>query len=496
MASLRAALNTGKFAGTPVILVADGDEPIRKLLHFHLRRSGCKVLLAGSGQQALELIRQSQRVDLVLLDLHLPGLPGLETLRAINSAGQAGAIIVMSRDVTVADATAAMREGAYDVVNKTNTFDELHLAIRNALSAVGLRREVEALKAQLDARDQPSGRIIGRSAAMAQVLKLARKVRDSDITVLILGESGSGKEMVARAIHELGQYRDRPFIAINCAAIPETLLESELFGYEKGAFTGANQRRIGKFEEAKDGTVFLDEIGELSAALQAKLLRVLQTKEIEPIGGQPTRIKVRIVSATNQDLEALVQQGRFRIDLFYRLSVFPIHLPPLRERREDIPLLVDHFLQRFARQEHKGDLTLDPTVRARLLEHAWEGNVRELENMIYRAVVLAESTRLGLEDFPMLALAAPRHASGPARPSGSDLPGGLQEPGAAAAPARAESAPAPAAVPVVSLDQVEMQAIARALAHTGGNMSRAATQLGIGRATLYRKYKKYGLVPP
>jgi DNA-binding NtrC family response regulator len=496
MASLRAALNTGKFAGTPVILVADGDEPIRKLLHFHLRRSGCKVLLAGSGQQALELIRQSQRVDLVLLDLRLPGLPGLETLRAINSAGQAGAIIVMSRDVTVADATAAMREGAYDVVNKTNTFDELHLAIRNALSAVGLRREVEALKAQLDARDQPSGRIIGRSAAMAQVLKLARKVRDSDITVLILGESGSGKEMVARAIHELGQYRGRPFIAINCAAIPETLLESELFGYEKGAFTGANQRRIGKFEEAKDGTVFLDEIGELSAALQAKLLRVLQTKEIEPIGGQPTRIKVRIVSATNQDLEALVQQGRFRIDLFYRLSVFPIHLPPLRERREDIPLLVDHFLQRFARQEHKGDLTLDPTVRARLLEHAWEGNVRELENMIYRAVVLAESTRLGLEDFPMLAMAAPRHASGPARPSGSDLPGGLQEPGAAAAPARAESAPAPAAVPVVSLDQVEMQAIARALAHTGGNMSRAATQLGIGRATLYRKYKKYGLAPP
>jgi DNA-binding NtrC family response regulator len=496
MASLRAALNTGKFAGTPVILVADGDEPIRKLLHFHLRRSGCKVLLAGSGQQALELIRQSQRVDLVLLDLRLPGLPGLETLRAINSAGQAGAIIVMSRDVTVADATAAMREGAYDVVNKTNTFDELHLAIRNALNAVGLRREVEALKAQLDARDQPSGRIIGRSAAMAQVLKLARKVRDSDITVLILGESGSGKEMVARAIHELGQYRGRPFIAINCAAIPETLLESELFGYEKGAFTGANQRRIGKFEEAKDGTVFLDEIGELSAALQAKLLRVLQTKEIEPIGGQPTRIKVRIVSATNQDLEALVQQGRFRIDLFYRLSVFPIHLPPLRERREDIPLLVDHFLQRFARQEHKGDLTLDPTVRARLLEHAWEGNVRELENMIYRAVVLAESTRLGLEDFPMLALAAPRHASGPARPSGSDLPGGPQEPGAAAAPARAESAPAPAAVPVVSLDQVEMQAIARALAHTGGNMSRAATQLGIGRATLYRKYKKYGLAPP
>ena len=498
MAPHPAALNLGEFTRPPVILVVDRDEPIRKLLHFHLRRSGCKVLLAPSGEQALELLRQSQRIDLVLLDLQ--GQPGLEILRAINSSGKAGSVIVMSRNGTVADATAAMREGAYDFVNKTNTFDDLHLAIRNALDAVGLRRKLEELKAQLDGRDQPSGQIIGRSAAVAQVLKLARKVRDSDITVLILGESGSGKEMVARAIHEQGHYRGRPFVAINCAAIPESLLESELFGYEKGAFTGATQRRIGKFEEAKDGTLFLDEVGELSAALQAKLLRVLQTKEIEPLGGQPARINVRIVSATNQDLETLVQQGRFRLDLYYRLAVFPIRLPPLRERREDIPLLVDHFLQRFARQEHKGDLTLDPKVLERLQEHTWEGNVRELENMIYRAVVLADSSHLGLADFPMLAVAGPRSAAGRARRVAGVGSETDRSAGAPGAPSPLDMAPqaqaASAGAPVVPLEQVERQAIARALAHTGGNMSRAAVQLGIGRATLYRKFKKYGLAPP
>ena len=506
MATLPTTPDFGEFTRQPVILVVDGDEQIRKLLHFHLRRSGCKVLLAASGEQALELIRQTQRVDLVLLELRLPGMPGLETLRAINGTGRAGSVIVMSRDGTVADATAAMREGAYDFVNKTNTFDEVHLAIRNALNAVGLRREVEALKAQLDGRDPHFGQIIGRSAAIAQVLKLARKVCDSDITVLILGESGSGKEMVARAIHEQGQYRGRPFVAINCAAIPESLLESELFGHEKGAFTGATQRRAGKFEEARDGTLFLDEVGELSPALQAKLLRVLQTKEVQPIGGKPAHINVRIISATNQDLEDLVRQGRFRLDLYYRLAVFPIRLPPLRERREDIPLLVDHFLKRFARQEHKGELTLHPEVQARLLEHSWDGNVRELENMIYRAVVLADSDHLGLTDFPMLAVAAQREALGrgaAGRPAEPRQAGTAPYPSLAserASALRGESAygrpqpepqhaePDPA--PVVPLEQMEMQAIAQAIAHTGGNMSRAATQLGIGRATLYRKLKK------
>ena len=487
-------------ARAPVILVVDGDEQIRKLLNFHLRRSGSKVLLASSGEQALELIRQSPRVDLVLLDLYLPGTTGLETLRAIDRAGRVGSVIVMTRNGTVAEATAAMREGAYDFVNKTNTFDEVDVAIRNALNTVGLKRELEELKAQLDERDHAYSTIIGRSPAIAQVLKLARKVSASDITVLILGESGSGKELVARAIHEQGQHRAGPFVALNCAAIPESLLVSELFGHEKGAFTGATQRRSGKFADANDGTLFLDEIGELGPALQAKLLRVLQTKEIQPIGGQPTRINVRIVSATNQDLESLVQEGTFRLDLYYRLAVFPIHVPPLRERREDIPLLVEHFLARFARQERKGDLVLHPEVQARLLEHRWEGNVRELENMIYRAVVLAESSELTLADFPILALAARPVPQG-AVPQGAGPRGVAQEPrrpwtypGGATDAARG-AAPAPQRVPpaVLPLEQVELQAITQALASTKGNISQAAIQLGIGRATLYRKFKKYGL---
>ncbi len=483
-----------KLPRPPVILVLDADEQIRKLLNFHLRRSGCKVLQASQGEQALELIRQSQHVDLVLLDLHLAGMAGLETLRAINRTGQVGSVIVMTRNGTVAEATAAMREGAYDFVNKTNSFDEVDVSIRNALATLGLKRELEELKAQLGERDQAFGTIIGRSPAIAQVLKLARKVRDSDITVLILGESGSGKEIVARAIHDQGQNRGRPFVALNCAAIPESLLESELFGHEKGAFTGATQRRVGKFAEANDGTLLLDEIGELGPALQAKLLRVLQTKEIQPIGGQPTRINVRIVSATNQDLNVLVQQGRFRLDLYYRLAVFPIHIPPLRERREDIPLLVDHFLARFARQEHKGELSLHPDVRAQLMEHPWEGNVRELENMIYRAVVLSEAAELALADFPMLALAAARRASAaePWRfPPGTAAPRWTHPGGAV--DARPEPAPQPAPAAVLPLEQLEQQAISQALARNGGNMSKAAIQLGIGRATLYRKFKKYGL---
>jgi DNA-binding NtrC family response regulator len=494
MATPSATSEPSQFPRQPVILVVDGDEHIRKLLHFHLRRTGCQVLQADSGDRALELLGQNARVDLVLLDLHLQGLSGLDTLRAINAREHPTTVIVMSRDGTVADATAAMREGAYDFVNKTNTFDNVHLAIRNALNTVGLRREVEELKAQLDEREQAFGEIIGRSPAIAQVLKLARKVRDSDITVLVLGESGSGKEMVARAIHEQGKIRGRPFVALNCAAIPESLLESELFGHERGSFTGATARRIGKFQEANEGTLFLDEIGELSAALQAKLLRVLQTREIQPIGGQPTRINVRIVSATNQDLERLVKDGRFRLDLYYRLAVFPIHVPPLRERREDIPSLADHFLQRFARQEHKGELTLHADVRARLLDHPWDGNVRELENMIYRAVVLADSPQLGLADFPMLGL-VPRPGFAPQR-SASPLNTVPQHNSALPLPLEDASAPLlpePEPARVVPLEQLEARAIAKALASTGGNMSRAALQLGIGRATLYRKTKKYGL---
>ena len=451
-----------KSARPPVILVLDGDEQIRKLLTFHLRRSGCKVLQASRGEQALELIRQSMHVDLVLLDLQLAGL---EALRAINRTGQVGSVIVMTRNGTVAEATAAMREGAYDFVNKTNTFDDVDVSIRNALATLGLKRELEELKAQLDERDHAFSTIIGKSPAIAQVLKLARKVRDSDITVLILGESGSGKEIVARAIHEQGQRRDRPFIALNCAAIPESLLESELFGHEKGAFTGATQRRIGKFAEANEGTLFLDEIGELGPALQAKLLRVLQTKEIQPIGGQPTRINVRILSATNQDLNVLVQQGRFRLDLYYRLAVFPIHVPPLRERREDIPLLCSHFIERLCREMTRSPVSLEAEALNLLVVYDWPGNVRELQNILERAIVLCEGGRITAQDLPFSRVS----------PVGRvQLPGGF-----------------PPLRDVV--EQVERQMIAQAMQEADGVKTEAARLLDIKQSVLYYKLDKYGL---
>jgi DNA-binding NtrC family response regulator len=401
-----------------------------------------------------------------------------------------GNIIAMTHaSGTLAEAIAAMREGAFDVVNKTTSFDQVHLSIRNALRDLGLKQEVQQLRAQLKEIEQPFSEVIGRSEAMAQVLKLARKVRDSDITVLITGESGSGKEVIARAIHQGGIYGSQPFVALNCAAIPEALLESELFGHERGSFTGATARRVGKFSEANDGTLFLDEVGELSPALQAKLLRVLQTKEIQPIGGQPVHVNVRIISATNQDLMTMVHKGQFRLDLYYRLAVFPLHLPPLRARRDDIPLLVKHFLEKFAEQEKKGRLTLAPDVMERLTAYNWPGNVRELENMIYRAVVLSESPTLQLEDFPLLTLPAPTAGLAEA-PSLERTAAGM---------ARAVAADAAMPTQTVSLEEAEQRAIAQALKDCGGNMSQAAIRLKIGRATLYRKVKKYGIedtVPP
>lgn len=469
--------------GEPSVLVVDPDAHIRKLLQFHLTRSGCRVLQAGSGEEALKAVREHGRVDLALVDLRLPGMAAQELLRELSQGSKVGSIIAMAHPGgALADAIAAMREGAFDVVNKTASFDEVHLSIRNALQNLGLKQEVQQLRAQLQEIEQPFAAVIGRSEAIAQVLKLARKVRDSDITVLIMGESGSGKEVIARAIHQGGIYRNRPFVAINCAAIPEALLESELFGYERGAFTGATQRRMGKFSEANDGTLFLDEVGELSPALQAKLLRVLQTKEIQPIGGQPIRVNVRIISATNQDLLTRVRSGQFRLDLYYRLAVFPLQMPPLRARREDVPLLATHFLRKFAAAEGKGDLVIPREVMERLTAYDWPGNVRELENMVYRAVVLAEQPVLRLEDFPVLTLDPPQTGATAAEPPPAPAP---------KVPAAAD--PVPDGAAVLSLEEAERRAIAQALRECRGNMSQAAIRLKIGRATLYRKVKKYGI---
>ena len=508
----------------PRILVVDDDPAICKLLRFHLKRSGCEVEIAPDGETALGLVEDGPPVDLALLDLNLPGISGLETLQRFQASDKVGCVILMTASGTMDDAISALKGGAYDFVNKSASFDDVRMAIRNALETVGLREEVEHLKMRLDEFEGGFPDMVGGCKRFHQMLKLVRKVMNSDITVLIQGESGTGKELIARAIHFQGQFRHKPFVAINCAAIPENLLESELFGHEKGAFTGADSKRIGKFEEADEGTLFLDEIGALSTALQAKLLRVLQTREIEPIGGRLKRVKVRFISATNADLAEAVRSGSFREDLYYRLAVFPIHTPPLRERVEDIPLLVQHFLDKFSGQENKTIKGVETRAMARLRNYPWHGNVRELENVIYRAVVLTESSHLTLDDFPhippverpagaeagsspgavpswptsMVSSMAPAMASSEASSEASvktssmppPHPAGETTP-AAGVPAEPGDPPPPA---LSTWKEREIAAIREALAATGGNMSKAALHLKIGRATLYRKSKKYGIL--
>jgi DNA-binding NtrC family response regulator len=476
----------------PKILVVDDDASIRKLLQFHLRRGGCLVTAVEDGDAAVRHVEEGEGADLCLLDLRLRGRSGLDTLKALKATGKVGCVIVMTAFGTMADAITALKEGAYDFVNKTHSFDDVRMAIRNALQTIGLREEVEQLRMRLNEKEGAFADIVGNSRSFQQAMKLVRKVADSDITVLIQGESGTGKELIARAVHYHGRYSGRPFVAINCAAIPETLLESELFGHEKGAFTGATARHIGRFQEAHEGTLFLDEIGELPLALQAKLLRVLQTHEIQPIGGQLRRVKVRVVSATNRDLQEAVAERRFREDLYYRLAVFPIQLPPLRDRKEDIPALVDHFIRRFRAQEQKPVRGVAPEVLERLIASPWYGNVRELENVIYRAVVLADTPYLSLKDFPGLPPSA--EPAPPRGPAGAPATAAAAPAAQGAPAAPAATVPTPAVPSAQSLEQLEAQAIQRALAASGGNMSRAAVQLKIGRATLYRKSKKYGLL--
>ncbi|MEE8435671.1 MAG: sigma-54 dependent transcriptional regulator [bacterium] len=491
----------------PRILVVDDDPAICKLLRFHLKRSGCEVVIAPDGETALRVVEDGPPVDLALLDLNLPGISGLETLQHFQASDRIGCVILMTAAGTMDDAISALKGGAYDFVNKSASFDDVRMAIRNALETVGLREEVEHLKMRLGEMEGGLPDMVGKSKPFNQVMKLVRKVMNSDITVLIQGESGTGKELIARAIHFQGQFRHKPFVAINCAAIPENLLESELFGHEKGAFTGADSKRIGKFEEANEGTLFLDEIGALSTALQAKLLRVLQTREIEPIGGRMKRVKVRFISATNSDLAQAIRSGGFREDLYYRLAVFPIQTPPLRERTEDIPLLVQYFLDKFSGQENKIIKGVETQAMARLRNYPWHGNVRELENVIYRAVVLTESAHLTLDDFPNIppvelsavsAGAAAGNPSGevPSRPS--SMPSSMAPPHPAGETGPAPGVPAepehPAPPAPATWKDREIAAIRDALAATGGNMSKAALHLKIGRATLYRKSKKYGIL--
>ncbi len=384
------------------ILVADDEESIRWVLSKALKKQGFKVDLAEDGKQALSLFR-SHRYDLAVLDIKMPGLQGLELLQKLQEEYPETLVVIMTAESTMENAVAAMKHGAYDYLTKPFDLDALDAIILKAQKAAEVSDQIGQLKEELQDQYSFGRSIIGTSQAMQEVYKTLGRVAPSDVTVLVTGESGTGKELISRAIHFNSPRLGKPFLAINCAAIPRDLLESELFGHEKGAFTGATERKAGKFEQANGGTLFLDEIGDMPLELQAKLLRVLQEKEITRTGGsQIMKIDVRIVAATNQNLIEQVQEKQFREDLYYRLNVVPISLPSLRERKEDIPALVDFFLQQA--QKDLGVSTIECSKEAleKLQRHTWPGNIRELENAIKRAALLSPNHVLMPSDFPGL----------------------------------------------------------------------------------------------
>jgi two-component system response regulator AtoC len=380
------------------VLVVDDDPQMQFFLKEALERQQYVVTVMGSGEEALDALKDA-RFDLILMDVRLPGISGLEAVDEIQKADHRTPIIIMTAHGTRDSALDAVRRGAYDYFTKPFSLDELEIIVRRALEKKRLLAELDRLNQALAIRRQ--GRLVGASRAMEDVLRLIDRVAPTDSTVLILGESGTGKELIAEAIHERSTRSSRPLVKLNCAAIPETLLESELFGHEKGAFTGAFSRKLGKFEQADDGTLLLDEIGDMTLSTQAKILRALQERELQRVGGSQTiKVDVRILASTNKDLERAVREGTFRDDLYFRLNVVSIHVPPLRDRRDEIPELADHFLADANARLKRTILRLAPDTLAALMEYGWPGNVRELRNMIERAAVVNDGDVLALRSFP------------------------------------------------------------------------------------------------
>jgi len=479
------------------VLVIDDDEVIRDVLQVFLLKKGFEPIIAISGEEGLDSLR-SDRYDLIITDLVMPGVSGMDVLReAIDKCS--APVIVMTAFGTVQTAVEAMRIGAFDYVTKPFNLDELGVVIEKALSVAKLRKENVMLRMQLKKKYDFKG-LIGDSPAMREVFGLIEKIANTDSTVLISGESGTGKELVAKTIHFNNTDRAQgPFVPINCAAIPKDLLESELFGHERGAFTGAVNTRIGRFELAQGGTLFLDEVGELDPSLQAKLLRAVQEREFERVGGvKIIKIDVRILAASNKDLEKAVRDGAFREDLYYRLNVIPLHLPPLRRRSEDIALLVDNFVHEFAKRRKREPFSFAPDAMACLLHYHWPGNVRELENLIERLSILVPGPVITVSDLPekLHQLPLPAIAETPTAPE--MLP---QVP-----PAVPPEAPVPGkfgiTIPDAGInlndvvDTMERNLILRALERTGGIRSKAATLLGLNRTTLLEKMKKMAIDAP
>ena len=451
----------------PVVLVIDDEPGVRASVRMVLD-GVCEVMEAADGPAGIELVR-SQDVDVCLLDVRLPGMEGIEVLERLKRIDPGLEVVLVTAVRTVRTAVEAMKLGAYDYLTKPFGAEDLRGIVGRAVERRALHREVRYLRDEL-ARHEGFDKLVGRSEVMRRVYERVRQVADTTATVLITGESGTGKELIARAIHRQGTRRDRPFVAVNCAALPADLLESELFGHERGAFTGAHARKLGKFEVAHTGTLFLDEIGTLRLDLQPKLLRALQEREIERVGGsRPVPVDVRVIAATNVNLRQAVRDRTFRDDLFYRLNVVPIHVPPLRERREDIPHLVEHFVRRTARECSRDVRAVSAGALDALVRYDWPGNVRELDNVIYRAVVLAREPVLQLSDFPLDVVMPEARV-----PAGDDAGLPLRE----------------------ACDRFERQYVLRVLERSQWNVSRAARLLGVHRNTILTKLTGWGVQRP
>jgi len=449
------------------ILIVEDELFQREMLRDFLRKAGHRASEAESGEKALQLLEKGC-FDLMLMDFRMPGMNGLETLLKVKTIDPEIDVVIMTAYGTVETAVAAMKAGAGDYITKPMDLDELAMLIRRIAEHRTLVRENEILRQELKIKGVTSDAIQYKSPKMADLIQLAARIAPSQATVMIQGETGTGKELFARLIHHLSPRSAKPFVAVNCAAIPETLIESEFFGHEKGAFTGAFQRRIGRFEQADGGTLFLDEIGELSPAVQVKLLRFLQEREFQRVGGEKTvTADVRIISATHQDLEARVKDGTFREDLFYRVHVVALKIPPLKDRREDIPVLMTHFIRRFAEANRKKIAGASREAQDLLVKYDYPGNVRELENIIERAIVIARGSVISTEDLPFQNPECGTGAFGT-----SKIPAGnLHQ----------------------AITKMEREMIEDAMHQADFNQSKAALLLGLGERMLRYKLKKYGL---
>ncbi|MBZ0267717.1 sigma-54 dependent transcriptional regulator [bacterium] len=453
------------------ILIVDDEAGLRKVLQILLTKEGYDVSAASAGMEALELLDR-ESFDAVITDIKMPGMSGIELLANIRARDPGLPVIIMTAYASLDTAIEAVNQGAFHYFVKQTSNEEIKLVVRRALEVSRLKSENRYLKHELKRTLEPRT-IIGQSQALQEVFDTVRKVAKADSTVMLAGESGTGKELFARQVHNWSRRASGPFVSINCGALPESLLESELFGHVKGSFTGAHKDKEGLFIVARGGTFFLDEVGETSQAIQVKLLRILQEREIIPVGGsKPVKVDVRVVAATNADLEREVERGTFRADLFYRLNVIPVTLPPLRERREDIPLLVDHFLKHYCAESDRPLMDVTDAAMQALCDYEWPGNVRELENVIERAVILEEGKSLTTDSLP------DRVRSG-----------------------AAASASASAVVAAIdgefsgTLEDIEREYMTKVLDVTGWQKKKASAILGINSSTLYRKIQRYGLDP-